>query len=260
MQHRHIVFFLLLSAVVSASSCGASRKAGRVGGLSEKSSEGLLKALAARKWDAEWFDAKAKLDVDDGRQSVKANAVIRMKKGEFVWVSIKKFGFEAARALIRKDSVFVVNRLNSEYYAEPISFLTKEYNIPADLSTLQNLLFGNPVFLSTAGFLFEDKGTHYELSGKGGGMDSRYRVNSADLALQNIEFEDKQEQRTIQCAFQEYAPLVENRNFSYLRSIEMNSPATGRVAVGLQFSDVVLNVPKDVKFEIPDKYTRVSAQ
>jgi hypothetical protein len=257
---QKVFLLLLLGAVLGASSCGAARKASRDVTLSEKSSAGLLKALAARKWDAEWFDAKAKLDVDDGRQSVKANAVIRMKKGEFVWVSIKKFGFEAARALIRKDSVFVINRLNNEYYAEPISFLTKEYNIPADLSTLQNLILGNPVFLSTAGFHFEDKVTHYELSGKGGGMDSRYLVNSADLTLQHIGFEDKQERRTIKCGFGEYAPLVENKNFSYLRSIEMDSPATGRMAVGLQFSEVVLNVPKDVKFEIPDKYTRVSAK
>ena len=228
--------------------------------MNEKSSEGLLKALAAQKLDAEWFEGKAKLDFSDGSQSVKANAVIRMQKGEVVWVSIKKLGFEVGRALIRKDSVFIINRLDNEYYAEPLKYIERTYNIPADLVTLQNMLLGNPVFFSTSGFKFRENGVHYELAGKGGGMESRFLVNSSGLMLEQMDFEEKESRRQIQYQLAQYAPIDGKRRFSYLRSLEMNSPSTGRMLVGIQFSDVQLNVPKDIKFEIPDKYTRIGAR
>ncbi len=259
MTKNTFLLLIVLGAVLGASSCGASRKAGKAE-LKEKSPEALLKVLAARKLDVDWFEAKAKLDVSDGSQSVKANAVIRMKKNELVWVSIKKLGFEVGRALIRKDSAFVINRLSNEYYAEPLSWLEREYNVPGDLAAFQNLLLGNLVFFSTSGFRMEENGTQYYLAGKGGGMESRFKINSADLTLQEMWFEDKNTQRQIQYALQQYGQIAGNRNFSYLRSLELNSPSTGRMSVGIQFSDVQLNVPKDIKFEIPDKYTRVGGK
>ncbi len=255
-----ILLAIVLGISVGATSCGAARKAGKATTLKEKSSEGLLRVLASRKLDAEWFEAKAKLDFSDGSQSVKANATIRMKKGELVWVSIKKLGFEVGRALIRQDSVFIINRLNNEFYAEPLKYIEREYNIPADLAALQNLLLGNPVFFSTSGFQFEENGTHYQLAGKGGGMESRYLINTQGLMLEQMDFEEKESSRRVQYQLAQYAPVAGNRNFSYLRSLEMDSPSTGRMSVGIQFSDVQLDVPKEIKFEIPDKYTRVGAR
>ncbi len=259
MTKHTFLLIMILGVLLGASSCGAARKAGKAE-LKEKTPEALLRVMAARKLDVDWFEAKARLDMSDGKQSVKANATIRMKKNELMWVSIKKLGFEVGRALIRKDSAFVIDRLNNEFYAEPLSWLEREYNIPGDLGAFQNLLLGNPVFFSTSGFKLEESGTHYELSGQGGGMESRFKVNSADLTLQEMFIDDKKNQRRIQYALQQYGPIAGNRKFSYLRSLEMSSPATGKMSVGIQFSEVEINVPKEIKFEIPDKYTRAGGK
>lgn len=260
-MHRSNFYSILLivSAVLMFASCGPGRKLGK-SELKANSSEALLKLMAARKMDVEWMEAKAKLDLSDGSQNIKVNAVIRLKKDEWVWITIKKFGFEAGRALIRKDSAFIINRLNNEYYAEPLSYLEKTYGVPADLAALQNILLGNPVFLQTSGFLLDESPEQYSLSGQGGGMKSRFNINKTDLTLAQMELEDPEKLQSVRYSLSNYGELAGNRKFSYLRLLELSSPSSGKMSAGIEFSDVEINVPKDNKFEIPEKYTRVQGK
>ncbi len=251
---------LLLTVALSLASCGASRKIGNAELKEKSSAEAVLKAMATNRIDVDWLEAKAKLDVNNGSQAVRANALVRMKKNELVWISVRKLGFEAGRALIRRDSVFVINRLNNEYYAEPLAWLEREYNIPADLVTFQNLLLGNLIFLSTASFELDEQGEHLILSGKGGGVESRFKVLGKDLSLREMWFDDKKNQHQLRYTLDEYAPIAGKKNFSHLRFLEVRSPDTGHMTLGLQFSDVIVNEPKDIKFDIPERYTRVQGK
>lgn len=250
---------LIFSAIILFASCGPGRKVSKTD-LKANTPEAMLKLMAARKIDVQWMEAKAKLDLNDGSQSIKANAVIRMKKDEWVWISVKKFGFEGGRALIRKDSAFIINRLNNEYYAEPLSYLEKTYGVPADLAALQNILLGNPVFLQTSGFQLDESPEHYRLSGQGGGFESRFQINKTDLTLAQMELEDPKKLQSVRYSLSNYGELAGNRKFSYLRLLELNSPSSGKMSAGIEFSDVEINVPKDNKFEIPEKYTRVQGK
>lgn len=256
-MYRFNFHFILLifSAIILLSSCGPGRKISK-NEAEINTPEALLKLMAARKIDVQWMEAKARLDLNDGSQSIKANAVIRMKKDEWVWISIKKFGFEGGRALIRKDSAFIIDRLNNEYYAEPLSYLEKTYGVPADLKALQNILLGNPVFLQTSGFQISNTPEHYGLAGKGGGLESRFQINKTDLTLAQMELEDSRKLQKVTYSLSKYGDLAGNRKFSYLRLLELNSPSSGKMSAGIEFSDVEINVPKDNKFEIPEKYTR----
>lgn len=250
---------LIISAVLLFASCGPGRKVSKTD-LKANTPEAMLKLMAARKIDVQWMEGKAKLDLSDGSQSIKVNAVIRLKKGEWVWISIKKFGIEAGRALIRKDSAFIINRLQNEYYAEPLSYIEKTYGVPADLEALQNIFLGNPVFLKTADFQLEESPEHYRLSGQGGGMESRFQVNKADLTLAQMELEDPQKLQWVRYSLSNYGELAGNRKFSYLRLLELNSPTSGKMSAGIEFSDVEINVPTNNTFEIPEKYTRVQGK
>ncbi len=246
---------LFLGILFSLSACGASKKLGKAD-LKNPTSEALLKVMAARKMEVDWLEAKARMDFSDERQSVKFNATIRMQKDKLVWIAIKKLGLEVGRVLIRPDSAFVIDRLNGEYYAEPLTWVERTYNIPADFKTIQELLLGNPVFFQTAGYQLASETDYFQLSGQGGGLSSRMKIQKADLTLREMYFEDAPNQRHIRCALDSYEVLAGDRKFSYLRQLELKSPATGRMAVGIQFSDVEINVPKEIKFEIPNKYTR----
>ena len=97
----------------------------------------------------------------------------------------------------------------------------------------------------------------YRLYGSRNGLKSSYWIGGQDLLLQSMRFDDQRARRRIQMRFEEYDQAMENQNFSYLRNLEVDSQQTGKVSIDIRFSQVEFNVPKSIRFEIPDRYTRV---
>ena len=54
-----------------------------------------------------------------------------------------------------------------------------------------------------------------------------------------------------------YDDTPDKQKFSYLRLLNLNGEETGKINVELKFSEVELNVPKSLPFEIPVRYLRV---
>lgn len=259
-MHRKIVLVALSAMLLFLSSCGISRKGAGAGELREMTAAGLAGALEDRSVKAQYMEAKAKIDYADGQQSVSANALLRMKKDEYIWLSVKKLGFEVGRVLITKDSAFILNRLNNEYYAEPLTYVEETFNLPGNLTDAQQLLLGNPFFSNKTGMQLEVADEYYALRSREGNLERTYQVDRKDMRLSQMQLEDKAYLRRVLIGMSEYADIAGNQKFSYLRSLEMESPAAGKMTVSIQFADVVLNVPKEIKFDIPEKYTRVSAR
>jgi hypothetical protein len=97
------------------------------------------------------FSAKVDVDYQDGDgKKYDVNANIRMYKDSVIWVSVTAIlGIEGLRAYITKDSVKLLNKQDKIYTARSVSFLQEVTALPLSLSTLQDLLVGNPVFLDS---------------------------------------------------------------------------------------------------------------
>src|SRR5262249_30888089 len=88
------------------------------------------------------------IDADDKKYNV--NAFLRMAKDSIIWIDIHAFlGISALKALITTDSVKILDRQNKLYTARSIEYLQEVSALPVDLSTLQELLVGNAVFLDS---------------------------------------------------------------------------------------------------------------
>src|SRR5205814_9312530 len=87
-------------------------------------------------------------DADDKKYNV--TAFLRMFKDSIIWIDIHAFlGIEALKALITRDSVKILDKQNKLYTGRSIEFLQEVSALPVDLSTLQDLLIGNAVFLDS---------------------------------------------------------------------------------------------------------------
>ncbi len=245
------------AVVFMLSACGVSKKLGKTD-LERNSADFLVKNLITNQVNAKWFSARAKIDFADENLSAGGVATIRMLKDSLIWVSVRKLGFEVARAKITKDSVYIIDRLSNTYDIKDLSYLQREYNVPASLEVLQAIVLGNPVFFSNSGLQSEQVETSYHLFGNGAGMDTHYWMDQKNFQLQKMAFEDRQEQRQVQMQLEDYQPLTDNQKFSYFRILEMNSRETGRFKVEMKYSQLEINIPKDVQFEIPNRYTRSS--
>lgn len=70
----------------------------------------------------------------------------RFERGKAMELSLRMLGIEVARLLIRSDSIFALYRLDKIYLAENISSISSL--LPANLENIQDLLIGQPFFLS----------------------------------------------------------------------------------------------------------------
>src|SRR5437016_2989966 len=108
-------------------------------------------AILANHIDYRTFSAKLNIDyVDADDKKYNVNANLRMYRDSTIWVSVNAiFGIEGLRALITKDSVKILDKQNKLYTARSIEYLQEVSALPVNLSTLQDLLIGNAVFLDS---------------------------------------------------------------------------------------------------------------
>jgi len=248
---------LLAAFLLLLGSCSSSRKTAGEGAVKARTPEYLVKQMITGQVDAEWMDARAKVNYDDGYMSIGATADIRLRRDSVLWVAVRKLGFEVGRVLITPDSVYLVDRINNEYLIRDLSYFTDRYNVPADFGVLQAIILGNPFFLMTPDLEASAEAPQYHLFGQRGSMESHYWIDGKDYRLQRMALNDKGSERKVEVSYEDYGQAKEDEKFSYLRNLKLESRETGQMSVGIRFSEVEFNVPKNIRFEIPDRYTRV---
>lgn len=254
----NFLFYVILLFCFSIVSCKGTKR-GASSSLKKRSANYLVKKINQSRVEADWLDAKAKIDFDSDDFSIGATTYIRMKKDSAIWVVGKKFGIEGIRALITKDSVFMINRLENSYIAKDISYLQKQFNLPMELTDLQDILLGNAVLLPDATVLKSSKdSTHYLLTDLyNNSLTKSYVINGKQFYPEEMYFKQGSDRRTADLEFGDHRSLSGTEFFSYFRALQFRSPETGDVSLDIKFSKVELNKPKSLTFEIPSHYTKV---
>ena len=77
----------------------------------------------------EWLTAKMDIDAEVNGQSYNdLTGQLRMCKDSIVWLSVSAtMGVEVLRAKISNDSVWILNRMEKTYLAEPLDSLAQQY-------------------------------------------------------------------------------------------------------------------------------------
>ena len=245
---------LLLLVLVFGFACGTSKKLGADANLS--STELLVRRIETKQIKAKTFDARAKIDFRSTDMSASAMVRIRMQKDSSVWVTLSKLGFEIARALITRDSIQILDRINNEYAVYGLDYLSKEYQLPGNLLLIQQVILGNPFFLSRK-FTSTSVGDRYILSDSGSGKEIKMSIETNGLRLRNLQYLEPGSTRNLSLDLEEYNAANDKQDFSYLRKFVVDSRETGKVEVNIQFTQVELNVPISMPFDVPQRFTRV---
>lgn len=243
---------LAILSSLSLFSCASTQNS--IAGLKKDSPEFIAHKLESQRLAASWFEGKARIDYSDGSQSIHVNATIRMKTDSAVWIAVRKLGFEVVRALITKDSVQIIDRFNNEYIAYDLSYLQSKYQLPANLTVLQDLILGNSLNIPFLSRTLSREGNDFWLQEQATKHQLRQRINGDNYTLETLEYQDLQQGRKMIVRQGDYAPAAKKHNFSYLRSFQVETAETGLMNVELKYSEVELNVPKDLAFDVPERY------
>ncbi len=230
-----------------------------IGAIKNLPADSLVQHLLDNRIEADWLSAKARVTFRGEKKTQKANLNIRLRKDSVLWMNVKKLGIEGARILITLDSIYIVDRIHKEYVVTDFSMLQDQYHLPADFNTLQNVILGNPLLLSGVKLTTQtDSTTQHHLASSDDAEPTRdYWLNGWSKVLEKMVFLDFRNNRKVKIEQSDYRELDKSENFSYFRSLNMSSPQSGDLTIEINLSKVEIDVPKTIRFEIPDHYVRI---
>ncbi len=260
MISRYMLLLLLPMFLVLG--CKSKRDGAEGTKLKKKSSKYIFDKLDKYHLDADWFSGKSSIKFTQNDKTIKATAYIRMKEDSVIWAVVKKLGIEGGRLLVTTDSVFLINRLEKTYIAEPFSYVRDMVGLASsgddleDFRNLYDLILGNVVMRMNGKYNVSIEDNHYQLNQSDEILNSTYHVNGKNYTLEHMNLSQEQGTRTASCNYGDYKSLTGNRVFSYLRELNVQSDETGDLSVVLQFSKIKLDEPVSTKFSIPQNYER----
>lgn len=202
------------------------------------------------------FSGKVNIEYSgsDGKR-YDVNANIRMLKDSAIWISANAvLGIEAIRALITKDSVKILDKLNKTYTARRVGYLQEVTSLPLDLSILQDLIIGNPVFVDTNFVSYSLSPGAITLLSIGTWAKNGITLNAENKTLQRSKLDDVDlsRNRTADLTYSDY----ENKRgpqFSTKRSITVQEKK--KLDIRLDFKQYEFNTEVSFPFSIPKNYT-----
>ncbi len=249
----HLGFIAIFIIIFAFPSCKAKKEA--AANAKRESTSFLLEKLQGNQIQAEWFSSKARIVPSGFGMNMTLSANIRVRRDSAIWMNVSKIGLEAGRALIRPDSVFILDRLNRTYYARPLAYVESEYNLPADFNLLQEMILGNAILLDEDNVNSKKLPDQYILTANTNDYQTEYRLGTVPYLLKEMSVNDDAHQRSFSIDFDEYKK-INQYHFSHRRNIELNSEETGDGTIKINFSKVEIDVPKSMPFSVSSRYQR----
>ena len=203
------------------------------------------------------FSAKIDVDYEDAEgKKYNVNAHIRMYKDSLIWVSITgALGIEGLRAYITADSVKLMDKQNKSYIARSVSYLQDVTELPLDLSSLQDLLIGNPVFLDTNIVSYTQSADAISLQSNGQFFKNLFTIGESDKLVQSSKLDDLDalKNRTCYLTYNEYE---NNKGPHFSTKREISVAEKKKLEIKLNYKQYDFNETLSFPFSVPKSYKR----
>ena len=126
---KKLIKIAFLSMVLLTTSCGSHKKT----------------VTPEQPTSFDWLTANLDIQAEGNGMSFNdLSGQLRMRKDSLVWLNVTAtMGVEALRIKVSEDSVWIVNRLEKSYLAEPLDTIATQLGMPLSLPLIQNLLLDN---------------------------------------------------------------------------------------------------------------------
>jgi hypothetical protein len=270
MMLRLVVFILFVGLI---SSCRSTKKIGTAisrkdtathtvtGSTGMKDSaifiQNALGQIRSNQIEFRTFKSKINVDYKDAsNKNYDVNGELRMYKDSAIWIYVNALlGIEAMRALITKDSVKIINKLDKTYTARSIDYLQEVTALPLTLKTLQDLLIGNPVFLDSNVVSYSKTDNTIVLLSLGKWFRNILTVNESDKLMQRSKLEDVNVMnlRGADIYYSEYE-TKKGFPFSTRRSISVLDKK--KLDIKVEYKQYDFNGEVNFPFSVPKNYQR----
>ncbi len=224
------------------------------------SAEELLKSsivpiIRNANFNFQFISAKAKVKVNRDGKDFNLTFNIRMQKDEQIWISVNAIGgIEVARALLNKDSIRLLDRLNKQYLVKDYQFLSELLNTSVDFYLLQDLMLGNtPKNFNYMSSTLSQSDYAYEFTGTKDFLNYTVDARKEDLKLLSIRLRDTRNSAKNVAVNYGGFKLVDALNFPFLISSTASSEKES-LSLNLEYVKVEKVDKLEFPFNVPKKF------
>lgn len=215
----------------------------------------LVTKLIENQVNVDWLKTKVKATADFKGQKLSFPVEIRIQKDEVIWGVAKKLGFEVGRVLIKKDSVYIINRIGRSYDQLSWSQVSEMAGgVPVNFEMVQQALLGNPVFFSNEFSVDESRSGDWIVS-KSASRDGFYEISGEGLLL-TMELVEKASNASVSVSMEDYQELDTKQQFAFFRTFEVYENGKSEGSVKLNFNKIDTEGPFEFPFNISKKYSK----
>lgn len=204
---------------------------------------------------------KSKMEYTEGQKTSRATVHIRVNKDDMIWMSVQNT-IEAFRILIKKDSLYVIDRLAKKYHALSYPDLQKKMGFELNYDFFESLITANvPDKIQEEGKKLKKDNMTYFLN-KDGYYQFEYFVSESLRHLEMIRVTEIPSNSSLTVNYDEYVKTEGKSIYPYNIKANINYKTDVHFMtsnVKLQNVDFeVLDKSEDLKFpfNVPDKYVR----
>lgn len=203
------------------------------------------------------FSGKIDVDyVDAEGKKYNVNAHIRMIKDSVIWVAITgALGIEGVRAFISSDSVKIMDKQNKTYIARSVSYLQEVTELPLGLSSLQDLLIGNPVFLDSNIVSFNKSNNVISMLSNGYFFKNMLTIGETDKLMISCKLDDLDEMKNRTC-YLTYNDYENKKGVNFSKERNINVAEKKKLDIRLKYKQYDFNETLSFPFTIPKNYKR----
>lgn len=267
----HLIFFF--SALTFVFSCRVSKNINKA--LSAKDTTALItryqssedsiavirntmNVLKKQHIEYNTFNAKIKIDYEDSKgKQPDVTAIVRIVKDSAIWLSLTAtiLNFEVYRALITKDSVILMDKREKEVTMRSIDYLQEVSQIPFDFTTLQDLLVGNPIFMSDSVVAYKQTETQTLVTVLGSYFKHLLTLSADNKLLLHSKLDDVDIMRS-RTADITYDGFETKNNYVFSTYREITVSEKNKLDVRLNYKQYDFNKELSVTLNIPKNYKR----
>lgn len=201
--------------------------------------------------------ARVKVDYkgSDGKK-LDFTANIRVQKDSAIWIIVNTIVGEALRAMVTRDSVKVLYKMDKMVQLRSIEYLKEVTKIPISYYEMQDLLLGNPIYLDSNIVSYKNEEKTISMMSVGSLFKHFLTVFKNDYALQHSKLDDVDviRARTCDITYGDYE-VKNGFNFAKYRKIVVSEKS--KLEIELQFKQFdFINEQLSFPFPIPKNYKR----
>lgn len=210
--------------------------------------------------DFEYLTTKTKFQYTDGKSNVSATANIRVRKDSLIWFSLTPaLGIEAARGVITKDSLVIVDRMNKTFSIFTLDELSEKFRFKLDYQLIESLFTGNSTPLVTESGKIKKEGDFFRILLSNGPITLEKHVNGISLKIEKLSMLDELTKNALVVNYGNFKPLGESTFANQTLILLTYRPKEGDPAqntqINLEHNKADIESKKiKFPFNIPAKY------